>query len=589
MSFHLLIGYLILWAAVCVRDRQSISLLSLRITGIRHYHEGANQTLRLTGKGEREQQCAPNDLESVWENNNMNNSIQQERGRKFSISTTLNSEWVRYRFTFCDMKRSRITISVDKKREIVKFAKLNPSFSQQALGDKFSAPRSTIRDILKDSKKILQEDLSEVNLGRTRIQGGKNEELEKRLFQWFCQKRSQNIIITDNILRTKGQAIGEELEIENFKYSQGWLNRFKKRHLIKQYTLSGEAANVDRTSVENEIKKIKEKIKSYELSSVYNCDETALFYRMIPDKSLSTKSESHHGVKRAKDRITILLCCNSTGTDKRKLFIIGKAKKPRSFKNFNASLYCTYTSNSKAWMTGSIFLEYSRDLNVHCAAENKKILLLLDNATSHRCPDLSHVELLFLPPNMTSSLQPLDSGIIKNFKSFYRQSQLNRYVEMADDNLTPDISLKEAIIFSKIAWDSVSETTIRNCWRHTGLLSLTEGEDSEGDAGPQPVLRENVFDRMKSIFNITDILSQEEFCDFDQTTETEGNEKEERVISSEDEENCASDVAETDKTPVTSKQACASLSTVIEFFENHPLASEDDIKTLMQVRRRLVL
>ena len=93
---------------------------------------------------------------------------------------------------------------------------------------------------------------------------------------------------------------------------------------------------VGKTSIENEIKKIKEKIKSYN-SSAYNCDETALFYRVIPDKSLSTKYESHHGVKRAnKDRITILLCCNSTGTNKWKLFIIGKAKKPRSLKNFNA-------------------------------------------------------------------------------------------------------------------------------------------------------------------------------------------------------------------------------------------------------------
>ena len=98
---------------------------------------------------------------------------------------------------------------------------------------------------------------------------------------------------------------------------------------------------------------------------------------------------------------------------------------------------------------------------------------------------------------------------------------------MADNNLTPDISLKEAIRFRKIALGLVSETTIRNCWRHAALLSLTEGEDPEGDTGPQPVLRENVFDRMKSIFNITDILSQEEFCDFDQTTETEGDEEEE--------------------------------------------------------------
>ena len=42
-----------------------------------------------------------------------------------------------------------------------------------------------------------------------------------------------------------------------------------------------------------------------------------------------------------------------------------------------------------------------------------KILLLLDNCTAH--PDLSHIDpnvkVMFLPPNTTSLIQPMDQGL----------------------------------------------------------------------------------------------------------------------------------------------------------------------------------
>jgi len=31
-------------------------------------------------------------------------------------------------------------------------------------------------------------------------------------------------------------------------------------------------------------------------------------------------------------------------------------------------------------------------------------------------------------------------------------------------------SLKQALEWAKIAWESVSQATIVNCWRHTGIV-----------------------------------------------------------------------------------------------------------------------
>jgi hypothetical protein len=66
-------------------------------------------------------------------------------------------------------------------------------------------------------------------------------------------------------------------------------------------------------------------------------------------------------------------------------------------------------------------------------AERKKILLFLDNATCHVDPKLKNVKVVFFPANTTSACQPLDQGIIKSFKVFYRQLILLRLISMLDE------------------------------------------------------------------------------------------------------------------------------------------------------------
>jgi hypothetical protein len=66
-------------------------------------------------------------------------------------------------------------------------------------------------------------------------------------------------------------------------------------------------------------------------------------------------------------------------------------------------------------MIGTIFLEYLQKLNAKMQIENRKALILLNNAPCHPEMELSNVKLVFLPPNTTAGTQPLDSGIIRNF------------------------------------------------------------------------------------------------------------------------------------------------------------------------------
>ena len=82
-------------------------------------------------------------------------------------------------------------------------------------------------------------------------------------------------------------------------------------------------------------------------------------------------------------------------------------------------------------MTGHIFQAYSKtqlvdELKEYCTSQGLpfKILMVLDTAPAHPqvLPDLhSDIKFVFLPPNITSLLQPMDQGVIKMFKAHFLQ------------------------------------------------------------------------------------------------------------------------------------------------------------------------
>jgi len=88
----------------------------------------------------------------------------------------------------------------------------------------------------------------------------------------------------------------------------------------------------------------------YEPRNVYIAEETGLFFNVLPDRTLVYKGESCHGGKHSKDRLNVLLCVNSDGSDKQVPIVIGKSPKPRCFKNVK-KLPTKYHVNGKAWLT----------------------------------------------------------------------------------------------------------------------------------------------------------------------------------------------------------------------------------------------
>ena len=60
-------------------------------------------------------------------------------------------------------------------------------------------------------------------------------DMHSALFIWLTNARAQNIPISEEILKTKAIQFGEEMGINEFSYSNGWLTRFKSRHGISSF------------------------------------------------------------------------------------------------------------------------------------------------------------------------------------------------------------------------------------------------------------------------------------------------------------------------------------------------------------------
>ena len=147
-------------------------------------------------------------------------------------------------------KRRRVAISVTAKKEICQRKLENPKATQSELSqfalDRFglSIGRSTISDILRNSAKWMEEDSN-----NTKKRTGYHEEIEKALWLWFCNIRSRNLAVSDEMLQEKGREFGQRLGVsEGFSYSRGWLQGFKHRHKISLRTIQGEAASVSDVS-----------------------------------------------------------------------------------------------------------------------------------------------------------------------------------------------------------------------------------------------------------------------------------------------------------------------------------------------------
>lgn len=225
---------------------------------------------------------------------------------------------------------------------------------------------------------------------------------------------------------------------------------------------------------------------------MYNADESGLFWKVLPNKTLAHSGEkSAPGRKVSKERITFMPCSNASGSHKLKLLVLGKSMKPRAFKNVHIPV--SYKGQRRAWVTREIFIEWFHNEFVPSVRRKMKELslspeaiLILDNAPGHPTQlfsDDNKISVLFLPPYCTPLIQPMDQHVIQAIKLFYRKKLLQKIVESERDisQALKEITLKDVAFSLNEAWQNVGIGLITKSWSKI-LLPTGISEEDIGDS-----------------------------------------------------------------------------------------------------------
>lgn len=310
-------------------------------------------------------------------------------------------------------------------------------------------------------------------------------ELEGAIYEWM-QRAGSQISISQEVIREKARQYWPKIypDKEMPTFSNGWLRGFQARKNIKDIKRHGEAGSFLKDSdASQEMMRIRQVLSTYAPQDIFNCDETGLYWKMIPDRSLATHIVP--GRKKEKTRISIHFCCNSDASECLPMWIIGNAKKPRAFTAAGINienLGVFWRSNKKAWMTGNIMREWLRWFDSQMTG--RKVALLMDNFSAHEAAfeeigsELKNTLVIWLPANSTSRYQPLDQGIIRTWKAYWKRQWVVYMMAQFDNHQDPisTITILQAIRWAIPAWHiDVKEAAILGCFKKA--LSTEEVEE----------------------------------------------------------------------------------------------------------------
>ncbi|CAG0915918.1 unnamed protein product [Notodromas monacha] len=269
--------------------------------------------------------------------------------------------------------------------------------------------------------------------------------------------------------KAKAKEVALSLGHITFRASPGWLCRFRRRYRIAAKIDWEENPAPNAESIQGQRFVLSDIVSAYNPKDVFSAGEAGIFYRLLPYHVFPLRNDTYG--KTSKQILTVLLCCNALGTEKRRPLVIGASLQPESLMSV-AHLPCDYNASEQALMTQEIFSDWLRELDSDMQQQKRRILLLVDECSAHRhLPWLENVRVEFVPSDPTSVFQPQNTGIFRWLKAYYRKTVLRKmWLNLACNKISHDFTVKDAIETIAAAWDAIEGTSIVKCWKQARIF-----------------------------------------------------------------------------------------------------------------------
>ena len=246
-------------------------------------------------------------------------------------------------------------------------------------------------------------------------------DMEKELFKWVEDLRSNGLIVTRLSIRTKALQIAPKNILPAFKGSAGWCTRFmnrwglalsQKTHIAQKFP-----KDID-DKVHNFAKFVlkSRKMHDFSLSNIGNMDETPMYFDMpgnttvdmVGSKTVSVKTTGHE-----KQHFTAVLACQADGTKLQPMVIFKRKTMPKE----RMPPGVLVNVHPKGWMDEQLTRLWLDEVWMKRpgALLKPKSLLVWDMFRSHTCESVKaklkeyKTNQAVILGGCTSVLQPLES------------------------------------------------------------------------------------------------------------------------------------------------------------------------------------
>lgn len=260
------------------------------------------------------------------------------------------------------VKRKHVTLTIPQKLEIIR--RLESGESRTSIMEEYNIGSSTIYDIKKRKDQLCSFVASSETMRglmkRQTLKQPKLAQLDKLVYQWFTEMRSQGITVTGPMIIEKAKAFYAEMEItEKCIFSDGWLRNFKERHGIRKMSSTGELCSEDAESAEGFSEFLSTLLKEQKLlpTQIYN-GEGFVEEWMVVDKDAPV-------VQYSEDELASVKIINVQGPGDEEEEVVEEPKRK-------------YTWNQASEFITK-FVEFAESNSHYSPAEVMNLRIILDN------------------------------------------------------------------------------------------------------------------------------------------------------------------------------------------------------------------